>query len=90
MKEESAIKMLRICAWLNLIIGIIAALYVWGNVSERIKPGHTAVTEANPSDVITGVVFLACGVFGFAFFLVVCSIAESLIEIRVNRSPARM
>jgi hypothetical protein len=88
MKEETAIKLLRTCAWSNLIGGVITALYLWANLSERIKPGHSVITETNPIDIITGFVYLILGASVFAFFLSVCSITESLIRIRENTKPA--
>ena len=73
--EAKAIGILKFCAWLNLAIGIALGVSVW--MSERVRT----------PDVILSVAFAAAGLIGWAFFLVVCSIAESLIEIRTNTTP---
>ena len=70
--EEKAISILKICAWLNLAVGIITAILVC--MGDRVKT----------PEIISGIVYAAAGVIGWAFLLVICSIAESLIEIRIN------
>ena len=76
--EEKAISILKICAWLNLIVGVVAALAIWG--AKRVET----------PEIITGIIYAAAGIIGWAFLLVVCSMAESLIEIRTNTAqPAK-
>lgn len=87
-EERLAINFLRVWAWLLLLCGIISAIYTWANVSQRIKPGTSSITESNPFDIICGVAFLAAGISGFAFFLVVSLIAEKVTEIR-NALPVK-
>ena len=73
--EAKAIGILKFCAWLNLAVGIALAVSVW--MSERVRA----------ADVILSIAFAASGLIGWAFLQVVCSIAESLIEIRANTAP---
>jgi hypothetical protein len=73
--EDKAINILKGCAWLNLAVGIAAAILIW--MGDR----------ARSSEIISGIIYAAAGVIGWAFLLVVCSIAESLIEIRTNTTP---
>jgi vacuolar-type H+-ATPase subunit I/STV1 len=68
--EERAIGILKGCAWLNLVVGIALAIFVW--MSQK---------PAGPI-VMMGIVYAVAGIIGWALLLVVCSIAESLIEIR--------
>jgi hypothetical protein len=76
--EQRAIGVLRFCAWLHLFVCIAAAITMLIGGS------------ANPPGIVTGVLLMLAGVTGWAFFLVVCSIAESLIEIRTNTAqPAK-
>jgi len=69
--EERAIGVLKVCAWLNLLVCIAAAI-------------------TNLPGIVTGVILALAGVGGSAFLLVVCSMAENLIEIRKNTAqPAK-
>ena len=70
--EERAVAVLKFCAWINLVVCIAAAITM----------GFGA--GANPTGVVTGVMLTVAGVTGWAFFLVVCLMAESLTEIRKN------
>lgn len=63
--EELAIRVLKFCAWVNLVVCIAAAV-------------------TNLPGIVQGVILALAGVSGWAFLLVVCSMAESLIEIRTN------
>ena len=80
LEDHPAINALRIFAWLNLIGGIIVAFLL----SEWLWAGKATSQQATPLNVALSIVFLAEGVFGCAFLLVVCSIAENLIAIRRN------
>jgi len=62
--EEKIILLLKICAWLDLAIGILPAV--------------------NAGDKVLAAICVAAVVTVWAFLLVVCLIAESLIEIRAN------
>lgn len=76
--ELKSIGILKLGAWINLAVGTALAASVW--LSDRMRP----------ADIILSVAFVAAGLIGCAFFLVICSIAESLIEIRSNTAePAR-
>jgi nicotinamide riboside transporter PnuC len=76
--EEKAISILKICAWLNLVVGLLAAISIW------------LAGRANTPGIMTGIIYAAAGIIGWAFLQVVCSIAESLIEIRTNTAePAK-
>ena len=70
--EEKAIAILKACAWIVLIAGIGVGISKW--VSEQF----------NPPLVIVVIESILVSVVGWALLLVVCSIAESLIEIRIN------
>jgi hypothetical protein len=76
---QGAIDVLRIFAWLNLLAGAIAAISTWSTASER-----------GPGDIILGFGFLAGGICGCAFLLVVCSTAENLIAIRKKNETREM
>jgi hypothetical protein len=77
---QTAINALRIFAWLNLIGGVIVAILL----SEWMWGGTATSQQATLFNIVLGIVFLAEGVFGCAFLLVICSIAENLIAIRRN------
>jgi len=64
---ERAILVLRICAWLDLAIGVLTAV--------------------NTRDKVLLIIYAAAIVTIWAFLLVVCLIAESLIEIRAHTAP---
>lgn len=64
-------------------IGILK-FCAWLNLAVGLALGVSV--WSNP-DVILSVAFAAAGLIGWAFFLVVCSIAASLIEIRANTTP---
>ena len=69
--EELAIRVLKFCAWVNLVVFIAAAI-------------------TNLPGIAQGVILALAGVGAWAFLLVVCSMAESLIEIRTNTpQPAK-
>ena len=78
---QGAIDVLRVFAWLNLVAGAIIAIYIWSTMASVSVPGRYS-TESNPLGIILGIAFLAQGVFGCAFLLVVCSMGENLIAIR--------
>jgi hypothetical protein len=80
-KGQDAIDTLRFFAWANLVGGIIIAIYVWATMGTVGDRGHS---EGNPFGVVLGLAFFIEGVFGCAFLLVVCTIAENLIAIRKN------
>ena len=65
--ENAAIAFLKVMAFMNLIGGIILALFTW------------ALEKGLP---IIGFGWLLAGTSAFAVLIVFCSIAESLIEIR--------
>ena len=75
--EERAIAVLKVCARINFVVCIIAAaMWIAGN--------------PNPPGIVTGVLLAVAGAGGWAFLLLVCSMAESLIEIRTNTAqPAK-
>lgn len=70
--EAKAVSILKLGAWINLAVGMALAASVWPSDKMR------------PADIVLSAAFVAAGFIGWAFFLVVCSIAESLIEIRSN------
>ena len=65
--EEKAVLILKICAWLDLAIGLLTAV--------------------NTRDKVLLIIYAAAAVTIWVFLLVVCLIAESLIEIRANTAP---
>ena len=81
--EEKPIEILRVFSWANLIVGIISGLIlIFGYGFET----HLYDTEYNPIAIFGGLFFLIEGIFGWALFMVICSIAENLIAIRKNTS----
>ena len=80
---QKAVETLRTFAWLNLIGGFFVAIYVWSTMAAIEVQGQFGIHhESNPLGIITGIAFLIEAVFGFVFLLVVCSMAENIIEIR--------
>jgi hypothetical protein len=77
--DDFAIQVLRVFAWLNLV-GIFVGIYLLTNATPR----------TTPTDVPVGIALIVEAFFGWAFLLVVCSIAENLIAIRRNteRTPS--
>lgn len=80
---HGAISTLRCFAWLNLIIGIIGSMVLY-NVLGVAEKYSSYSTETNPFGIILTLAWLIEGVFGCAFLLVICSMAENLIAIREN------
>lgn len=79
--EEKPIEILRVFSWANLVVGILSGLILifgYGIETSRYD------TEYNPIAIFTGLFFLIEGIFGWALFMVICSIAENLIAIRKN------
>ena len=72
---SGAISVLIFFAWLDLIGGILIAVYVW------VKFGLS-----DPINFAIALAFVAQGIFTWALFLVVASMAENLIGIRNNTS----
>jgi len=74
--KERAIDVLRVCAWLHLVVWICAALATWPS-------------NVPSSRLLWALIYGVAGVAGWALFLVICAIAESLLEIRSRMAPAR-
>ncbi|MBS4027842.1 MAG: hypothetical protein KGZ58_04305 [Ignavibacteriales bacterium] len=89
---SGAISVLRFFAWLNLVAGIIGAIYIWSNfATEKILKGtyySYAESVTNPLGVAIGVAVFLEGIFACALFLVIANIAENLIAIRLNTTPS--
>jgi len=81
---EGAISALKFFAWLDLIGGIIGSIWVWAELGTRRVPGYYSLTETTPLGIVIGFAVLLQGMFVCALFLVIASIAESLIVIRKN------
>ena len=91
-KGRQAISVLGFFAWLNLICGIIGAIFIWKTMGTMEVPYSLISgthTEINPFGVALAVALLLEGIFVCAFFLVVCSMAENLIEIQENTNRQR-
>lgn len=91
-----AIVTLKFFAWLDLVAGIIGAIWIWSTFgSQEVTFGSKEIgviysqTVTNPVGVALGFVVLLQGIFVCAYFLVVASIAENLIEIRKNIESSR-
>ncbi len=83
---ETAISALKFFAWLDLIGGIVGAIWVWAEFgSTQVSSFYSSTTEANPMAIGIGAVVLLQGMFACALFLVIACIAESLIAIRKNK-----
>jgi len=83
---EGAITALKFFAWLDLIGGIVGAVWVWAQFgSTQVTSSYSSTTEANPVAIGIGVGVLLQGMFVCALFLVIASIAESLIAIRKKK-----
>ena len=81
----TSIGVLRIFAWLNLLVSIIISVVIWSKFSTEIDRGYyTSERVANPYMVGLGIGVLLQGIFACALFLVIAHIAESLIFIRHN------
>lgn len=74
--ENTAIQCLGFFAWVDLIAGIIVAIVIWSTMSTD------SLGNTNTFGIILGFVSLISGIFGWALFLVICSIANSLISIK--------
>src|ERR1051325_687573 len=72
-QDDFAIQVLRIFAWLHPV-SIFVGIYLLAKTTPK----------STSTDVPLGVALIVEGFFGWAFLLVVCSIAESLIAIRRN------
>jgi hypothetical protein len=87
--QITAITVLRIFAWLDLVAGIALAIIIWVKFSAtEIGTGtYYAHTITNPIAIAVGIAVLLQGMFVCALFLVIASIAENLIAIRENTTP---
>lgn len=86
LRGEGAISVLRFFAWLDLAIGIIGAIAIWFIFGTTRTIGfYSSTAEANPLAIGIGIAILFQGMFLCAFFLVIASIAESLIIIRKDK-----
>lgn len=85
---KGAISILRFIAWLNLILGCIGSLIVyigWGKVFvSSTTYGFISHYETNPIAIALSIALLIEGIVGWAFLLVVCSMANNLISIKEN------
>ncbi|MCF8317089.1 MAG: hypothetical protein K9I71_13240 [Ignavibacteriales bacterium] len=86
----SSIGVLRVFAWLDLLVSIIFSIVIWSDFSTQISRSYiTSETVVNPYMIGLGIgVFLQC-IFVCALFLVIANIAESLIFIRHNTSKLK-
>jgi hypothetical protein len=75
--DDFAIQILRVFAWLNPIATLVGLYQL-----TTINPKTTS------ADIAIMVALIVEGLFGWAFLLVVCSIAESLVAIRRNTEKA--
>ncbi len=78
--ENTAISALRFFAWLDLIAGIVFSIIIWSKYSTSETPLATGI----------GIAVLLQGIFVWALFLVLSSIAQSLITIRDNTEPKKI
>jgi hypothetical protein len=72
--EEIAISALKFFAWLDLIAGVILSIIIWAKYS----------SSDNPIVIGIGIAVLLQGLFVWALFLVLSSIAQNLISIKEN------
>jgi len=79
-----SIGFLKFFAWLDLCGGIIGAIWIWSAMGTTKVSGYSTLTAANPYGIVFGFAVFFQGIFLCALFLVICSIAENLIEIRKN------
>lgn len=85
--ENNAISTLKFIAWLNLIFCCICSLIIfltWGSIEVQSRYSLTTYNEFNPVGISLGIALLIAGIVGWAFLLVVCSIARNLILISKN------
>ena len=81
----SSIGVLRVFAWLDLLVSIIFSIVIWSEFSTEISKGYyTSEKVSNPYMIGLGIGVLLQGIFVCALFLVIAHIAESLIFIRHN------
>lgn len=85
-KKPWPISLLRFFAWLNLVCGAIAAVILWRSMGteKALRHGEIVHIAFDPVGIGLGITALLYGILGFAVLLVVCLIAENLIEIRKN------
>ncbi len=91
--ENIAISALRFFAWLDLIAGIVFAIIIWAKfATSEIGAGYysRAETITNPIAIGIGIAVLLQGIFVWALFLVLSSIAQNLIAIRDNTEPKKI
>lgn len=92
--ENIAISALRFFAWLDLIAGIVFSIIIWSKFStSEISTGFytsRTATLSNPVAIGIGIAVLLQGIFVWALFLVLSSIAQNLITIRNNTEPSKI
>lgn len=83
--SQNPINILRIVAWLTLLIGIVGAILIWSTMSTMEVP-YTYVpgthTESNPVGIGLGFATLFSSIVTWALLSVICDMAENLIQIR--------
>ena len=84
--KNTAIDTLKSVAFVALILGIFGAIIIWVTIGtiELPKEGYIYLKEkaANPQGIILGFEVLFSSIMAWAFFNVICNIAESLLAIR--------
>jgi len=84
-----AINTLKFFAWFDLVAGIIGAIWIWSTFGSQEVGYLSSRTVTNPVGVALGVVVMLQGIFVCAYFLVIASMAENLIEIRKKIESSR-
>ena len=84
--QKVAITALKSFAWLDLLAGILCSIIIWTKHSTFTIPTGKYLTQTetltSPVMVAVGIAVLLQGLFAWALFLVISSIAENLIAIR--------
>jgi len=81
---QEAIEALKFFAWLELIASLVLGIWILVKFSQTAVPGFTYLKEINPISIAIGIATILQGMFLCVLFLVIASIADNLIAIRIN------
>jgi hypothetical protein len=91
LNSDTFTPLLRICAWIMLVVGMVAFLAIAIAMSGPSTPGSSTATPpsivpSNPRTLmfVFGLVFMFQGVLLFALLMVIASMADNLQHIREN------
>jgi hypothetical protein len=76
--EWNAVRTLKACSVISILLGIAAAITVWITMGWQYQAGSRVSTEANPAGIALGAIILFGGIVQYAVLILIASMAENL------------